>query len=340
MKSVALGTAYVSLGRSNMFTKYSSIENHYRDAYVDSLKMQGFTHPDVSWVAREKIHGTNLSALIENGQITWCKRSGPIEPGEGFYNHTIVTKAIEDRLITLSNHFYLKNKVVQVFGELAGAGVMTQVDYGEKDFYIFDILVDNEFLSDGRVQLLCVEFCLKISPVMGRGTFDEMFALNREFESNVMAYSARFKDDSFGSSTKTWLYKQPEGNTAEGLVIKPIIPKYDRFGSRVILKLKSDTFKEKEKATRIKVAIPFSEQDQEALDIMCSYVTQARFDNVMSKGEYTIKQVGMVIGLFAKDALEDIEKDNEFTLDEAKRVSKEFNRIVSELVRENIQKFK
>ncbi|WJZ28079.1 RNA ligase [Serratia phage 92A1] len=324
-----------------MFKKYSSIENHYREVYVNSLKMQGFTKPNVIWVAREKLHGTNFSALVTKESLTWCKRSGPIEPGESFYNHTVVANRIEGQIKAGTKKFLDEGaKVVQVYGELAGEGVMSQVKYGQKDFYIFEILVDEVPLSDTEVVVFCVDNGLKISPLIKLGTFDTLFNMDREFESRVNDYSHMFETAPALAGTLTWHPEAPNGNTAEGVVLKPLTPLFDKHGDRVILKLKSDTFKEKEKATRVKVSEPLSEQDQEALDIMCSYVNKARFDNVMSKGDYTIKQVGMVIGLLAKDALEDINKDNEFTLDEPKRVSKEFNRVVSELIRDNIEVFK
>lgn len=56
-----------------MFKKYSSLENHYNSKFIEKLYSLGLTGGE--WVAREKIHGTNFSLIIERDKVTCAKRT-------------------------------------------------------------------------------------------------------------------------------------------------------------------------------------------------------------------------------------------------------------------------
>lgn len=72
------------------FVPYPSIENDYREKLVDRIKVH---FDDDDWIATEKIHGANFSAIVstdsETGEIrvVYAKRSGVIAPHEKFFNH-------------------------------------------------------------------------------------------------------------------------------------------------------------------------------------------------------------------------------------------------------------
>lgn len=80
---------------------------------------------------------------------------------------------------------YSDELVIQVYGEFAGRGVQKDVDYGEKDFYVFDIRVNGQFLPDNVVANYAVAVGLKMAPLLAYGTFDEIRALPITFDSVV-----------------------------------------------------------------------------------------------------------------------------------------------------------
>lgn len=82
-----------------MFKKYSSLENHYNSKFIEKLYTNGLTTG--VWVAREKIHGTNFSLIIERDNVTCAKRTGPILPAEDF----MVMKSYSRSMIKLLKPF-------------------------------------------------------------------------------------------------------------------------------------------------------------------------------------------------------------------------------------------
>ncbi|UMM76402.1 RNA ligase [Escherichia phage UTI-E4] len=79
-----------------MFKKYSSLENHYNSKFIEKLYSLGLTGGE--WVAREKIHGTNFSLIIERDKVTCAKRTGPILPAEDFFGYEIILKNYSDSI--------------------------------------------------------------------------------------------------------------------------------------------------------------------------------------------------------------------------------------------------
>lgn len=154
-----------------MFKKYSSLENHYNSKFIEKLYSLGLTGGE--WVAREKIHGTNFSLIIERDKATCAKRTGPILPAEDFFGYEIILKnyadsikAVQDIMETSAVVFY------QVFGEFAGPGIQKNVDYGDKDFYVFDIIVTTEsgdvtYVDDYMMESFCNTFKFKMAPLFG-----------------------------------------------------------------------------------------------------------------------------------------------------------------------------
>ncbi len=77
-------------------------------------------------------------------EIVPAKRTGPILESESFFGHDIIMKKYKDSFVKMQNMLNAMDLVsVQIFGEFAGGGIQKGVDYGEKDFYVFDILSDS-----------------------------------------------------------------------------------------------------------------------------------------------------------------------------------------------------
>jgi Rnl2 family RNA ligase len=113
-----------------------------------------------------------------------------------------------------------------------------------------------------------------------------------------------------------WLGFPPiEDNVCEGVVIRPVKPSYLSNGARVLLKNKNARFAEKKarkRADRPFVPPTQSELLTELLEIVEQYVTENRLNNVMSKiGQISLpKEVGMLMGMFSKDIIEDFLKEH------------------------------
>eukprot|EP01084_Bolivina_argentea_P235736 396577_1 len=82
----------------------------------------------------------------------------------------------------------------QVFGEFAGPGIQKNVDYGDKDFYVFDIIVTTEsgdvtYVDDYMMESFCNTFKFKMAPLLGRGKLEELIKLPNDLDSVVQDYN-------------------------------------------------------------------------------------------------------------------------------------------------------
>lgn len=338
-----------------MFVKYSSLTNHYEGKFINGVIMNGLTGG--VWVAREKIHGANFSLITSDGiKVIPAKRSGEILPTEQFYGcEPVVAKYSEPvrklwEMLFAARQIsgnYDEELVIQVYGEFAGRGVQKDVDYGEKDFYVFDIRVDGRFLPDNVVANYAVAVGLKMAPLLAYGTFDEIRALPITFDSVVnLANSGAIPAQSFVEPEfKNFMtLKDGEGeNIAEGFVMKPVLPAFMPNGERVAIKCKTTKFTEKKnkQANRFNAPSELSETDKAKLDEFTCYLTENRVKNVLSKidsANLTAKDFGRVMGLTVQDALEEIERNYGPFLEQFENptlAKKTFTNEASNLVREN-----
>ena len=261
---------------------------------------------DGEWVSREKIHGTNFSLIIERDAVTCAKRTGPILPAEDFYGYEIVLKNYADSIKAVQEIMETSDTVsYQVFGEFAGTGIQKNVDYGSKDFYVFDIIVttesgDETYVDDYMMEAFCKSFGFKMAPLLGRGKFvqDYNFMVDNVglTEANSHVWKAEAKGETF---------------TAEGYVLKPCYPKWAPNGNRVAIKCKNSKFSEKKKSDKpIKTVVVLSQDDMDLMWQFTDYVTVNRINNVISKiGEVTPKDFGKVMGLTVQDILEEASRE-------------------------------
>lgn len=338
-----------------MFKKYPSIENHYNARFLSKIEYEYPLIQDTMFVAREKIHGTNFSVIITADEIIPCKRSGPIAENESFFGHNIIMEKYKDnfkriqKMINNSACGDLEGVSFQIFGEFAGGGIQKEVDYGEKDFYVFDIIsisstgADKYFEDDGYVTIFCLSFGLKQAPLLKIGTLEELLKLNNSFESVVHDYKKMYNDidDIADLAYYEFPIKFPINNVAEGIVIKPRIPLFLSNGSRVIIKSKNSKFSEKKNVKKITVT-KLSELDSELLNSLSEYVTEARVSNVISKiGEITSKDFGKILGMVMKDIFDEANRE-EISIESAenqKSVKKELQKIALPVVRTAFVKF-
>lgn len=322
------------------FKQYSSIENSYNDKYMSKIDKNAI------YVVTEKIHGSNFSVIINSNGIKYATKDGVLESDKYFYNYIYTMKNLEDVYTKVYN--YLKSEyncdTVQIIGEFAGGGyphpetehlfdknyklVQNEVFYASFNFhYIFDIMIDGEYIDYVKLQKICSDFDLLYSFPLFMGTLDECLALDINVNSNL---------------ANILMSDYPiHPNIKEGNVIRPLFETKLPNGDRVIIKHKNEKFSEisKEIDTVLlsKIKGDFMDTHVEELFLEISkYVTINRLNNVLSHlDEKQKSNINLVLGKFASDVVKDFSKDNEkynqLETKERKYINTKVNALCSEL---------
>jgi Rnl2 family RNA ligase len=250
---------------------YSSIENHYRTKFIDQVRLIGADK--LEWVALEKLDGSNLSLWPEDGSVKIASRSQFTDGG--FYGCGPVVEPLFSAVLSIG-------KVV--YGEIYGQSIQKRINYGEKKFAAFDISDGDSYVSYDTFVSLCDTHAIPRCPEIARGSFDDLLEMSAE------------RPSFFGSPI------------AEGFVMKPVCDIRLPSGSRVILKKKSDAFKEKEDkpVAKEKKVATLSEEDQILLDSALPYINENRVVATISKGYETFPEVASFL---LADVAEDMAKD-------------------------------
>ncbi len=225
------------------------------------------------------VHNSNFSFMYDGKTLDQCGRKKILGLDEDYYYYQEDLKHIPDKIVALLD--FLKVNSIQVYGEYAGVKIQKGVQYGDRDFYVFDIKVNSKiYLDFSRVLELCKAFNLKTVPVLFRGTFQECLAYPNDNDSAILGI---------------------EDNIYEGTVIRPNETFF--FGTtRVIVKNKNKKFSDKNnKKKKPKVAHVYTEEQLEFL----TYINDNRVNDVISKDPETCRNFGKLLGLVIKDVLED-----------------------------------
>lgn len=306
---------------------------------------------DLQYVVQEKVHGANTSFLCDGNEVKFAKRTSLLADDERFYDYPELLEAYKDKVMSLYSRVKSKHPAivaVSVFGEMFGGHYphndvkanrkLTLIQKGvsytpEHEFYGFDIyLSDGEngwYLPVDEVNVIFETEGFFYAKTLFRGTLTECLKYPNAFPSKI----------------SEWLgLPAIEDNICEGIVIRPVTPMYLKDGSRVLIKSKNERFAEKKdikKRNKLFVEpVPYSDELKALVSEVDAYVTENRLTNVVSHiGEVHVpKDFGKIMGLFAKDVLEDFlkEHDGDYSaLDkkEQKLLNKELNKLATELVK-------
>lgn len=336
------------------FKKFSSIENTYRDKFFDLVREEG--KDGGQWVVMEKVHGAQFSIYYDGSDMQASSRTAFLTDEIDFFNWQKVLADNSEKMIKLynlvkeTNHKTNQDTVAQVvvYGEIFGGSyphpdvekvknakrLQKGVHYHPDNlFYAFDIRVDGHYLTVDQTDALFEKSGFFYAKTLFRGTLEE--CVNHP--------------DDFLSKISQWLGLPPiEDNIAEGIVIKPVEPRFLNIGDRVILKSKNEKFKERKskKKRPVKQDEPLSEAAQKLQQELESLVTENRLQNVLSKkgempyplpGDY----FGQIMQDFSADIREEFNKDFETAYinlekKEQKRVSKALNQAAAKLVKKSL----
>lgn len=296
------------------FKRYDSIENAYREAFVDKIMFSGHQHE--KFHVEEKIHGANFQFNVSDDGVVAGKRSGFISEGEKFFNWKPIFEKYKDAVEKMRNEKFPKHTVI-FFGELYGGiyphpevtsdskwtVVQREVYYRpDEDFICFDIFIHSEeesrFIRKSKRDKICQEYGIPYSKSLFTGSLSECMNYSNEFQSTIPVELG---------------LPEIENNTCEGVVIRPELDLRVNTGERAILKNKNGKFSEtksKPKAPKKPEEVPDFILDMvEKADL---YITENRLQNMISKigDDLSPKKFGEYIKMFSADVYEDFFKDH------------------------------
>jgi Rnl2 family RNA ligase len=312
------------------FTKYSSIENSYREKYINSIIEHGYGNEE--FVVTSKLDGANFSFICDGNEVQVASRTQIVD--STFFNCKPVIDKYSQDIRYLFKVFNDESPIeqIQVYGELIGDGINNRVKYcSGREFIVFDILVtwieDNivnlNYINYKVLKVLTYYTKLKLAPEHFRGNLqDSLTYCTNNLTFNSLIPNLLNND-----------YKKLEVNNEEGYVIKPVNYLTLRTGDRVIIKCKSPEFKESSNKGRPPAKIvTLTEEENIVLTKLTELITESRVYSVTSKlGELTSNDFGKVLGLYIKDVIEDYSKDNQLVI--SKNVNKQLNKLCSNTIR-------
>lgn len=331
-----------------VFKKYSSIENHYREEFINKIKEQYPEETKGKWAITEKVHGTNIQLGYDGTNYTIGKRTGYLGEDENFYNIDKLAEHYKPSIIAIYDECKERYNCdsILVFGELFG-GSYPHKDvaqdskskkvqkgvyyYPSNEIMFFDIFM---FTREQGRYLSVKEFEDVMSKVVNIG-YQEVF-----FQGSILVdgldNAIKYPNDQPSQIYLRWGLPEIEDNIREGIVIKPYEKDLYMGQTRVIIKSKNDRFAEKSHEKPVKPQVEIPEHVQKCIEQISQYINENRVNNVISHvGEVTTKDIGKIIGLTSKDVLEDYTKDYKLPEDktEYKMVTNYLQKEVSKTVR-------
>lgn len=301
--------------RADVHVRYGSITNNVKDV-MDVIESQ----PDAEWVATPKIHGANLTYVLQAGhRLLIARRGGFVAEAEHFHGAHAIGAALKPAFDALQAMH--PDAVLRVYGEIYGGlydhpdvtvpegtvpvQKIPRVSYSPVTrFQCFDVKVNDEYLDFDAAREACAEAGIPFVPVHKRGAWEEVYA---------WAVDHRGDDIRVEETHGGPLPPPTTDNVGEGYVVRPAAKALDSRGRLSSARLKVKSAKFTEKAPRAPGDVRrrgdrFSGVDAE----FQRYVTAARVGSVLSKEGDSGRVMSNVRGLADKvlqDAAEDFAKD-------------------------------
>ena len=218
----------------NSFTKYEKFSSPFKkdDKYLNTEELAQYL-PIGNWIKTEKIDGTNIRIILtkpdEEGNRETLIGSrklvlNPEDKGSKIYMSCLK----EVNLHKIAEYFKDVNSTVIIYGEGYGAGVQKGGIYSkEKDYRVFDIRIGKAYQDFEYVKKVCVDNQLNLVPVysdVDEITYKECLETLRNFDKTLIT--------------------DGDGGKPEGLVYKfePVL--LNKYGERLLFKVKFKDFNE------------------------------------------------------------------------------------------------
>lgn len=199
--------------------KYHKINSIFKrdektKAFTNEFALLEFEYlKDNIWEFTEKIDGTNVRVIWENGEIRFGGKTD---------NAQMPIKLLDKlKLLFTKEKMQLafpepEGKII-LYGEGFGAGIQSGGKYNPKemDFILFDVLIDKWWLNRDAVEDIANKLGIKIVKLIGEGTLKDAIEMTRK------GFNSEF------------------GNfIAEGIILRPKVQLFSRNGRRIITKIK------------------------------------------------------------------------------------------------------
>jgi len=312
--------------KKEKFKEYSSIKQISNKSLL--CQAEYLVPKEEKWCATEKVHGANILLYYDEEGFDYGNRSSFIRGS--FYNSHNVLPKYEDNIKQIYEKY---KKPIIIYGEIYGGlwnnetlelRVQKGIQYSKYiNVVFFDLKIDDKFIAYKEAIEIFKEFKIPYLEPLKIGTLEEVLEYPNDFDSMIPLLNG---------------LPIVENNTCEGTVIKPFEGDYTtNGGSRVIIKNKNKKFSEKGKKIKIKLK-ELSQEANELISNLSSYITENRFDAVFSKEQYTKKDFGIFLGRFVKDLLNDAKDDKidikSVSNEEKSRITKIINKKSVELIKD------
>ncbi len=177
----------------------------------------------------EKVDGTNIrvnvSRIEDSLFVTYGGRTKNAQIPAPLMTSLLANFGINNRSCELLSNLgpvMIERNIANItfYGEGYGPKIQKGEKYGDiPKFVVFDVLIGSVWLDRANIDDLCNKIGLDTVPIVGYGTL-------RQAEWLVA-----------GEMESTW-----GPFIAEGLVVRPVVPMFDRRGNRIIAKIKYSDF--------------------------------------------------------------------------------------------------
>jgi len=325
------------------FMKYPDIENSYRKIFLEKISEYGFDEGE--FVVQEKAHGANLSFWYDGAEMKCGKRSSFIK--DNFYDFEKVAEKYKKYMTQLYDTLKTDGHsfdILTLYGELIGGTYphddikkdtsSTRIQKGifytpHNEFYAIDMSLDGKLQDVDTFNTYMEKLGFLYAKPIFRGSFEDCLKHSNKFQSYV----------------SSWLgLPEIPDNCCEGVVIKPITPKFFGNGDRMVLKNKNEKWAEKaqKKKRPVKQKPVISDTAIELWQKLEQYITENRLRNVISKiGKIEKSDFGKLMAAFSQDILADFLKDHESDFNtieknEKKYVRRQLSSACSSMIRKDI----
>jgi len=333
------------------FSKYSSIENHYIDTFMDKIKSS--IPKNTIFVATNKIDGANFSFYYnKENEMRVAKRTCLIDNEDNFngsnqiykkyigivnnifdhinkdYNFTIDTIILDCEIF---GGKYPHPTVKKVNNVSIVQGRIYYTPFNDVACYDMRVKLIGEdkynFISMDKVLRYCQTHGMPLVDIMAIGTLEQMEKLN-----------PKYLDPTY----KRYNLPPIENNYSEGYVIKPLYDNYylsDLGDTRVIFKLKNKEFNEISKKNKVEDSKNISEEGNKLISELGRYINKERFMSVLSKLDDKDKKIfSLLMYNLTVDAIEEYKKINgnfedDFEKNELKLIMRKINKLSSDVVK-------
>ena len=189
------------------------IEGKFRNPAIEQLK-------NINWEFTEKVDGTNIRIIWDGHNVSFKGRTDNAQLPTPLYEKlNMLFKGLENEEIFEQ---LFGEKQVILYGEGYGGKIQNGGAYKkEQSFILFDILVENNWLERENIKEIAKAFNIDIVPIVFNGTIKEAIDYVKNNPKSIIS---------------------EEEKEMEGLVGRTPVPLFDKFGNRMIIKIKYRDF--------------------------------------------------------------------------------------------------